>query len=61
MPKFESKTEQVFLLLTKILLITFSCKKVILKREEARSCCRGAEETNPTRNHEVSGLIPGLG
>ena len=24
------------------------------------SSCRGAEETNPTRNHEVMGLIPGL-
>ena len=25
-----------------------------------RSCHRGAAEMNPTRNHEVSGLIPGL-
>ena len=24
------------------------------------SSCRGAAETNPTRNREVSGLIPGL-
>ena len=24
------------------------------------SSCRGAAETNPTRNHEVLGLIPGL-
>ena len=22
--------------------------------------CRGAAETNPTKNHEVSGSIPGL-
>jgi len=26
----------------------------------ARSSCCGAVETNPTRNHEVAGLIPGL-
>ena len=25
-----------------------------------RSSHRGAAETNPTRNHEISGLIPGL-
>ena len=24
------------------------------------SSCRGAVETNATRNHEVAGLIPGL-
>jgi len=24
------------------------------------SCCAGAAETNPTRKHEVAGLIPGL-
>ena len=27
---------------------------------EGRSSCRGAAETNPTRNHEVAGLNPGL-
>ena len=26
----------------------------------SRSSCRGAAETNPTRNHEVAGSIPGL-
>ena len=26
----------------------------------SRSSCHGAAETNPTRNHEVAGLIPGL-
>ena len=25
-----------------------------------RSSCHGAVETNPTRNHEVTGSIPGL-
>ena len=25
-----------------------------------RSSCQGAVEMNPTRNHEVEGLIPGL-
>ena len=25
-----------------------------------RSSCRGTVETNPTRNHEVEGSIPGL-
>ena len=33
---------------------------VILKRQKERSSRRGAEETNPTRNHEVVGLIPAL-
>ena len=31
-----------------------------LKKKEAGSSRRGAAETNPTRNHEVSGSIPGL-
>ena len=26
----------------------------------SREFCRGTVETNPTRNHEVAGLIPGL-
>ena len=25
-----------------------------------RSCCCGVAETNPTRNHEIMGSIPGL-
>ena len=29
-------------------------------RKYARSSCRGKAETNPTRNHEFVGLIPGL-
>ena len=32
---------------------------VFRKMEGGSSRC-GAAETNPTRNHEVSGLIPGL-
>ena len=28
--------------------------------KQPRSSCCGAVETNPTRNHEVAGLIPGL-
>ena len=31
-----------------------------LKNSNLRSSRRGAAETNPTRNHEVAGLIPGL-
>ena len=34
-------------------------KYVTVLRTEGSSC-RGAAETNPTRNHEVAGLIPGL-
>ena len=30
------------------------------KRQQLRSSGRGAAETNPTRNHGVSGSIPGL-
>ena len=30
------------------------------EEEASRSLRRGAAETNPTRNHEVAGLIPGL-
>ena len=30
-----------------------------LKKKVGHSCC-GAEETNPTRNNEVVGSIPGL-
>ena len=29
-------------------------------KRQGRSSCRGAAETNPTRNLEISGLIPGL-
>ena len=32
----------------------------LLKKED-RSFRHGAVETNPTRNHEVAGAIPGLG
>ena len=31
-----------------------------IKKEQNRSSHRGAVETNLTRNHEVSGSIPGL-
>ena len=31
-----------------------------IQKVEAWSACRGAVETNPTRNHEVENLIPGL-
>ena len=34
-----------------------------MEREEeevVRSSCLGTSETNPTRNHEVAGSIPGL-
>ena len=30
------------------------------KHVRVRSSCHGAAEMNPTRNHEVAGLIPGL-
>ena len=30
------------------------------KKNKDRSSHRGATETNPMRNHEVAGLIPGL-
>ena len=29
-------------------------------KTKCRSSCHGAAETNPTRNHEVIGSIPGL-
>ena len=32
----------------------------INQREKDRSSSCGAAETNPTRNHEVASLIPGL-
>ena len=31
-----------------------------IKNSVCWSSCRGAVETNPTKNHEVAGLIPGL-
>ena len=34
--------------------------QVMLKDYETRSCRRGTAETNPTRNHEDAGSIPGL-
>ena len=30
------------------------------QKEKRKSCHRGAAETNPTRNQEVAGSIPGL-
>ena len=33
-------------------------KMAIIKK--LRSSCHGAAEMNPTKNHEVEGLIPGL-
>ena len=32
----------------------------LLSKSESRSSRHGAVEMNPTRNHEVAGLIPGL-
>ena len=32
--------------------------RTVLKN--GRSSCRGAAEANPTRNHEVAGLVSGL-
>ena len=32
----------------------------VMYQTNIRSSRRGAVETNPTRNHEVAGLIPGL-
>ena len=32
----------------------------ILSEESQRSSCCGAAEMNPTRNHEVAGLIPAV-
>ena len=34
--------------------------QLALLERQWRSSCRGAAEANPTRNHEVLGLIPGL-
>ena len=34
--------------------------KYLKKKRERESSHGGTAETNPTRNHEVSGLIPGL-
>ena len=31
-----------------------------IQNEDSRSSRHDAEETNPTRNHEVAGSIPGL-
>ena len=40
--------------------ITAEPQEEFLKRSIDRSSSRGAAETNPTRKHEVVGLIPGL-
>ena len=32
----------------------------VQENDERRNSCHGAAETNPTRNHEVAGSIPGL-
>ena len=32
----------------------------VVEKEKHGSSCLGAAETNPTRNHEVACLIPGL-
>ena len=34
--------------------------QAILRKGTVGSSCRGAVETNPTRNREVAGSIPGL-
>ena len=36
------------------------CTKLYLKKKNLRCSRRGAAETNPTKNHEVAGSIPGL-
>ena len=50
------------LLGTEFLIIVkkFNDILICLKIFQHRSSCRGAAEMNPTRNHEVASLIPGL-
>ena len=42
------------------LLFRFRSNLLIFKNDHLRSSYRGAEETNPARNDEVAGSIPGL-
>ena len=41
-------------------IIKFTELKKLIKTEKKKSSCCVAVETNPTRNHEVAGLISGL-
>lgn len=44
-----------------IMFVKLSLHKFIELKSEKRSSHRGAVGTNPTRNCDVAGLIPGLG
>ena len=43
-----------------ILVLLIHAKNLFYLKNIAQSSRFGAAETNPTRNHEVVGLIPGL-
>ena len=57
------KTMYMYIFITGSLCFTAETDrtlKTIIKKLKNRSSHRGAVETNPTRNHEVAGSIPGL-
>ena len=50
----------LFSVLLKFLKLDRIIRSIFSKWEKVRSSCPGAAEANPTRNHEVAGLIPGI-
>ena len=45
---------------TKVLLFTIISNSITINNDHIGSSHRGTAEMNPTRNHEIAGLIPGL-
>ena len=60
---FASEYETVVSNHVVVMITRVRCIKVIvilLPKNIVGSSCHGAAETNPTRNHEIAGWIPGL-
>ena len=63
LPKMPPNSAQLTINYMDLLLISnikYTCCPPTWQRVESWSYLRGSAETNVTKNHEVSGLIPGL-
>ena len=58
--EFRTYMSSDFIDFNQLTFFVWNSKRSGYLKKHPRSFCCGAMETNPTRNHEVAGSIPGL-